>query len=123
MVEFFAPGAVYRHFLDGRPSELGVFAVACVGRAPEGFAVPQEEGGVAFGWRRGVDAEGRGWPLGSYVTADFTGWREVPDAELPGLLGDVLPGAARLDLPRRVWKRAEPGGRGRWRRKSSHPGA
>ncbi|WP_371493825.1 hypothetical protein OG871_02130 [Kitasatospora sp. NBC_00374] len=116
-MDFFAAGAVYRHSRDGRPSELGVFVVAYVGRAPEGFAVSQEADGVAFGWRCTSDETGRGQPLGSYVTADFSGWREVPGSDLPALLGDVLPVAPQATRPRQVWPSAEPGRTRRWWRR------
>lgn len=111
--QFFSPGSVYRHFGDAGPSELGVFVVACVGRAPEGFGVPGEAGGVAFGWLRRVGESGEGTPLGSYATADFTGWREVPDADLGALLGSALPAEAWLDLPRAVRPRP-PAARRTW---------
>ncbi|MEV6209480.1 hypothetical protein [Kitasatospora sp. NPDC051914] len=101
---FFEQGRVYRHFEDGRPSELGVFVVAWVGRAPAGFEVPEQTCGVAFGWRRTVtaptaDASG-GEPAGAYMTCDPTGWHEVTDSELAALLPSPIPEAAWRPHPR-----------------------
>ncbi|WP_354645263.1 hypothetical protein [Kitasatospora camelliae] len=86
--DFFRPGKAYRHHKGGRPSGEGVFVVACVGTAPDGFEYPSEVGGVAFGWRRGTGPSGREEPLGSYVTPDFAGWVELDDAALHAVLGD-----------------------------------
>jgi len=95
---FFEAGKVYRHYLAGRPSPEGLFVVAYVGRAPGGFEDPSEAAGVAFGWRRGP---GPGAPagspetgLGSYVSADFAGWTEVPDTDLLAQTGGA--GAVRV---------------------------
>ena len=78
MTEFFEPDKTYRHYLeDGCPSEEGLFQVAYVGRAPEPFECYSETLGVAFGWRQGIGPNGNWEALGSYVTPDFVGWREV----------------------------------------------
>lgn len=86
---FFHAGGIYRHYRHGTPSSEGVFVVVHVGRAPEGFAHPAETGAVAFGWRRSTPPDGTPAPLGAHLASDFTGWREIDDAELAAVLGDT----------------------------------
>ncbi|MEW1908204.1 hypothetical protein AB0442_07055 [Kitasatospora sp. NPDC085895] len=86
---FFHAGGVYRHDGDGTPTDACLFVVVYVGRAPEGFGRPGGTGDVAFGWRRGTAPDGTVTPLGSYATADFTGWHEIDDSELAAALGDT----------------------------------
>ncbi|MFD9129965.1 hypothetical protein [Kitasatospora sp. NPDC059571] len=87
---FFHVGGIYRHYRNSAPSGEGIFVVVHVGHAPPGFEDASETGGVAFGWRRGAGPDGSDQPLGSYTTADFTGWREILDTELPGLINSMV---------------------------------
>nr|WP_095875023.1 hypothetical protein [Streptomyces sp. TLI_235] len=93
MAEFFEAGRVYRHFEGGLPSGLGVFVVVWAGRAPAGFELPEQAGGVAFGWRRTAPtaAVDEGCPAGAHWACDFTGWREVTNGELAVLLPSPIP--------------------------------
>ncbi|GAA2745892.1 MULTISPECIES: hypothetical protein [Kitasatospora] len=91
MDEFFKAGKVYRHYVAGRPSDRGVFVVVYVGRAPREFERHDEEGGVAFGWRRGRGPDGEVHPMGAYSTPDFGGWIELDDSELLDALGQPQP--------------------------------
>ncbi|MFG2821471.1 hypothetical protein ACGFX4_18830 [Kitasatospora sp. NPDC048365] len=95
---FFHAGGIYRYGADG-----DVFVVVYVGRAPDGFAHPDDTGEAAFGWRRSTAPDGAPAPLGAYTTADFSSWQEIDDAELADALGDtpVPDRPARAAMPRR----------------------
>ncbi|MEU9128690.1 hypothetical protein AB0D08_11350 [Kitasatospora sp. NPDC048540] len=121
---FFHSGGIYRHYRDGEPSDKGVFVVYCVGHAPTGFGDPSEAAGVAFGWRRSVGLDGPDRPLGSYSTADFTGWYEILDSDLIRLLPEspIPTEPAPQQKPRRPLGQPPAGAhpmmhRNRWRRR------